>query len=335
MRLATIEQLKACRASSSQPLYGPPEKPLIADSFSSQAVPSLKRRCLDAVAPWIFPFKGWITRRRVGRLLPEHDIFLTKGYRFAQAWTQQRFLRDVGSLNQQQVLLAGTHFNTLEARQWFERPIQSLHLLDIVDWTSSFHAEAAHLKTLCRPNLQFHHGTLDRLPLPDASINLIESRAVLEHVGNMDASAAEMARVLAPGGHAFHGFGPLYFTHGGDHCIGTYGVDHGYDHLLLENETYQHKLRDETAFDQFGKEASDARYWAIQGIFSYLKPHEYLNAFAAHFDFKWILGIINEDALRFRASQPERWQQLIGAGLGESDLLIGSLIVLVKKKPSV
>jgi SAM-dependent methyltransferase len=333
MRLAHIAQLKAQRGSSSQPLYGPPEAPLSAQTFSNPVLPTLKRQLLAAVAPRIFPLKLWATKRRFGQLLPAHDILLTTGYRFAQTWAQRRFLRDVSLLVQQRVLLAGTHFNTPEARQWFQRPIQSLHLLDIVDWSSSFKAEAAHLKTLCRPSLQFHHGTLDKLPLPDASLDMIESRAVLEHVGNMSASAAEMARVLAPGGYAFHGFGPLYFTHGGDHCIGAYGLDHGYDHLLLDNADYDRRLRDETAFDQFGKEASDARYWAIQGIFSYLKPEEYLNAFAPHFDFQWVLGIINEAALTFRSSQPERWQHLLDAGLSECDLLLSSLIVLLKKKP--
>ncbi len=39
-----------------------------------------------------------------------------------------------------------------------------------------------------------------RLPLPDASVDIIFSYAVLEHVGNPEAVAAEIGRVLKPGG---------------------------------------------------------------------------------------------------------------------------------------
>lgn len=42
------------------------------------------------------------------------------------------------------------------------------------------------------------------LPFPDASVDLIISRAVLEHVDGVPAAARNMARVLRPGGEALH-----------------------------------------------------------------------------------------------------------------------------------
>lgn len=334
MRLDTIEQIKASRAKASQPLYGPPESHLAVSTSGARAF-SLKRKLMKAMAPLAFPMKLKASQRLYGNMLSDWNVQLTTGYHFAEDWVRSRFATAAGSWHGKRVLVPGTNFNTREAREWFDRPIKTLHLLDIVDWGPSFEAGAGKLRQLCQPALEFHHGTLDHLPLPDESIDLMESRAVLEHVGNMAASAAEMARVLAPRGLALHGFGPLYFTHGGDHCIAAQGLEHGYDHLLLDEAEYVRALMDEPAFDRLGKEASDARYWAIQQIFSYLKPEEYLQAFAPWFDFELTLGMINEQALLFRAARPDLWQQLLRAGLRESDLLIGALTVILKKKKNL
>jgi SAM-dependent methyltransferase len=331
MRLDTIKQIQTSRAKASQPLYGPPASHLMVSRSGAQGL-SFKRRLMKAMTPLVFPLKLKATQRLHSNILPGWNLQLTTGYRFAEDWVRSRFASAAGSWHDKRVLVPGTNFNTREARDWFDRPIKTLHLLDIVDWGPSFAAGAENLQQLCKPSLQFHHGTLDQLPLPDESIDLMESRAVLEHVGNLADSAAEMARVLVPGGLALHGFGPLYFTHGGDHCIAAKGLQHGYDHLLLDDEEYVRSLMDEPTFERLGKEASDARYWAIQRIFSYLKPQEYLEAFAPWFDFELVLGIINEQALLFRSIKPDLWQQLLQAGLKESDLLIGSLTVILRKK---
>jgi SAM-dependent methyltransferase len=44
----------------------------------------------------------------------------------------------------------------------------------------------------------------ERLPVPSASVDLILSRALLEHVNGVPAAIREMARVLRPGGVALH-----------------------------------------------------------------------------------------------------------------------------------
>jgi SAM-dependent methyltransferase len=45
-------------------------------------------------------------------------------------------------------------------------------------------------------------GSLDAMPFADGSFDTILCNAVLEHVGQVDAVMAELARVLKPGGHA-------------------------------------------------------------------------------------------------------------------------------------
>lgn len=334
MRLESIQRIKSRRAIASQPLYPAPANPLELLAGSAPA-PSLKRRVSKALAPAAFPLK-WLGAKWSHRhSLSDWQGLLTSGYHFSQDWVQRRFAQAAGGWADKRVLLPGTNFNTNEARQWFARPVTDLHLLDIMDWGPSFEAASAQLRDLCPAKLTFHHGTLDALPLPDESIDVIESRAVLEHVGNMGATAAETARVLAPGGVALHGFGPLYYSHGGDHCIAACGQEHGFDHLLLDEASYVKALMDENAFAQYGLEASDARYWAIQQIFSYLKPQEYLEAFAPFFDFVLVLGMVNPQAVAFRKAHPETWRRMRDQGLAEADLLIGGMSLILRKKQGV
>ncbi|MEX1025424.1 MAG: metalloregulator ArsR/SmtB family transcription factor [Planctomycetota bacterium] len=50
--------------------------------------------------------------------------------------------------------------------------------------------------------LEFHAGTLDALPLADASCDGVLAGMVLHHMADLDAPLAEMRRVLVPGGRA-------------------------------------------------------------------------------------------------------------------------------------
>jgi SAM-dependent methyltransferase len=50
------------------------------------------------------------------------------------------------------------------------------------------------------PGLELHQSDLARLPLPDASVDLIMSRSVFEHLTDPASVYAEFARVLRPGG---------------------------------------------------------------------------------------------------------------------------------------
>lgn len=50
------------------------------------------------------------------------------------------------------------------------------------------------------PGIETHKTDLAHLPLPDASVDLIMSRSVFEHLTDPDAVYRELARVLKPGG---------------------------------------------------------------------------------------------------------------------------------------
>ena len=51
-----------------------------------------------------------------------------------------------------------------------------------------------------RANVAFHHLRDERLPLPEGSVDRAVSKNVLEYVPDVDATLAEIKRVLAPGG---------------------------------------------------------------------------------------------------------------------------------------
>ena len=50
------------------------------------------------------------------------------------------------------------------------------------------------------PNVEFHKGFIEEIPLPDASVDLVISNGVINLVADKPAVFAEIARVLRPGG---------------------------------------------------------------------------------------------------------------------------------------
>jgi SAM-dependent methyltransferase len=50
------------------------------------------------------------------------------------------------------------------------------------------------------PNVEFHQATIDKLPLPDASVDCVISNCVINLAPNKPAVFREIARVLKPGG---------------------------------------------------------------------------------------------------------------------------------------
>ena len=49
-------------------------------------------------------------------------------------------------------------------------------------------------------NVELLHGTIEQVPLPDASVDVVISNCVIVLAGDKDATVAEIARVLRPGG---------------------------------------------------------------------------------------------------------------------------------------
>ena len=178
----------------------------------------------------------------------------------------------------------------------------------------------------------FKVGTAEDIPFDDASFDLITSDAVLEHVGNLAGSIAESCRVLRPGGRMLHHFGPLYYSIGGDHCIGSYGLGTGFDHLLLTQDDYQRRISDMEFFGALPYPQTFCNAWAVWTRFSFARVVDYLDAFDKHTDLLTVHATVLTEALEFREQHPVQWKKMLDAGVAEQDLLVSALSVVASKR---
>jgi len=99
-------------------------------------------------------------------------------------------------------------------------------------------------------SLEFYSLEPDgRIPLPAASIDVILSSSVLEHVGNLPRALAELRRVLRPGGLALHRWHP-FATRRGAHLGATLGLPFAH-RLFPEADLVQAYYR--SLIDKYGR----------------------------------------------------------------------------------
>jgi SAM-dependent methyltransferase len=94
---------------------------------------------------------------------------------------------------------------------------QVLRALDGFDLAKLWIGDASGLDTR---RLQLHHVSAASLPFADNSVDACTSVSFLEHVDDVDAVLAEMARVLRPGGYVVHSIDGLDHGSYGDDAIG-------------------------------------------------------------------------------------------------------------------
>jgi SAM-dependent methyltransferase len=130
--------------------------------------------------------------------------------------------------------------------------------------------------------LTARYGNLLRFSQADAtnlnfsracSFDIVGSDAVLEHLTNVPAAAAEAYRVLKPGGTFYAAFGPLWHCWGGDHFSGWDAASNGYNHIVLDEAQYK---RYQSLAGEYVHSEHDGRTWIRSGLFSYLRVNEYL-----------------------------------------------------------
>jgi SAM-dependent methyltransferase len=169
--------------------------------------------------------------------------------------------------------------------------------------------------------------------LPSESFDIISSFAVWEHVRDFDALIKESRRLIKPEGVVLSAFGPLWYTYSGDHFSAAGGLENGFNHLLLNQTDYFNWIDSFQRQDSWA--TSEESYFEIrrhirEGMFSYLKPREYIQKVEKSFTRLYTIAIISPEALAFRSAYPYKWQQLLKQHeLLEEDLLIKSLILFL------
>jgi ubiquinone/menaquinone biosynthesis C-methylase UbiE len=91
--------------------------------------------------------------------------------------------------------------------EFYAQRCKAVTALDVIDYSAQ-HAGKPYT---------FLHYNGNKIPLPDASVRIVTSHSVLEHVADLPASMSEIDRVLRVGGYAFLTISPLYYSSWGSH----------------------------------------------------------------------------------------------------------------------
>jgi len=178
-------------------------------------------------------------------------------------------------------------------------------------------------------SLTFGQGDLESLPeIASESIDIVASDAVFEHVRNLKTVAKESHRILCRGGILYATFGPLWFSWGGDHLGADQALKDGYNHLLLPPEAYRASLND---MGEHSHSEEDGRTWIRNGLFSYLRPNEYLQILEEVGFRREHLGMVVEPrAVRCLELFPEV-RRLVHAQVDPIDAVISAMTLIVRK----
>lgn len=176
--------------------------------------------------------------------------------------------------------------------------------------------------------VEFIQSYLEKIAeIPDASIDIISSDAVLEHIKNMPEVLKEFHRILKPSGVLYSTYGPLWYSWGGDHVSGYDNIYSGYNHLIMNKAEYQ------TYLDQYGSyhhNEDDGRTWITHDLFSHLRPHEYIQKIEQQpFKRNFVASIIDPRAVACLNHQPLK-EKL--KPYNEIDLITSGMTIIYAKK---
>lgn len=327
-----LDSILACRQflGTNIPVCAPEDiSGRIQDSFCIVPREPMKRKVVRAVAPLAL----YLLRRRNTRLLTQPLSFLVNALcleeRFGDDSSHAALNRIITGRQLKRVLVPGCYQGGEDVQYWLRRGVERLDGIDLNNLADRWAVIIPQLESHYRRRVLFQQAPLEQLPFASESFDVVATRAVLEHVQNLDAVNTETARVLKPGGLAWHCFGPLYFCLGGDHCIDAYGRADGYSHLLLAESEYQARIRNQAFFDQ--QSDPNLPFWALRNQFSFAFAREYLDGFKRHFQTRHVVAKLSAPSIEFRQDYPDQWRQLRQAGLAEEDLVVKGLSVVLEK----
>ena len=177
--------------------------------------------------------------------------------------------------------------------------------------------------------VEFYQTDLTNLSKFDnSSYDLISSDAVLEHVTNLEKVLGEFYRILVKNGLLYSTFGPIWSGYHGDHFSGWDKIENGYNHLLLDKDSYRSYL-DLKKYD--GHSEDDGRTWIENNLFSYLKPYQYIDLLhKANFSKIYVKALIEPNALKCFSLRPDIRERLL-KDYSLMDLLITGMSIFFQK----
>ncbi|OGV52482.1 MAG: hypothetical protein A2X49_09205 [Lentisphaerae bacterium GWF2_52_8] len=330
MRLESIQRAKRELGSGLQAYSSKDISRQIVDPSILLPAESIKRRLARLVALPALRLQQSAIRRRADVNVNVHCDYLCIEDRFGTDASLAVLLKRTRVEPIARVLIPGCYAGGEDVQFWLRRGVKRLDGIDVYSLQERWDRIVPELRRFFDAEVSFCQGAIEAIPSPGESFDLIASSSVLEHVRNLRIMVDETNRVLRPGGWAWHCFGPLYYSFGADHCIAAYGDEAGYDHLLLDEDEYQKRIRNQAFFDT--QPDPNLPFWALQQQFSFATAAEYLDHFSRRFHLEFVVVKLSAKGLAYRRAYPEKWAQLIRAGIEECDLLIKSLAVVLRKK---
>lgn len=329
MRLNEIIATKARIENLLEPLPKGANDAFSMQNFRVQRTSSLKRRVLDSVADGVLSCITNSNRRKLGfeLTIPWNQIAIGERWVVASSWKK---LHKAKRSSLKSVLVQGCHAGDGAVLKWLGEGLPIVSGIELEDLSAIWKTTIPALEAAYQAKIDFKQGSVDAVPFPDASFDVVTSEAVYEHVYNLKMAAKEMHRVLRPDGIAYHSIGPLYYTFAGDHCISAYGPQAGYDHLLLSDVEYRKRVADKKFFSTFVD--PNCSYWAMHDKFSFAQPQEYFEVFKPYFEIEDVTVVICDESLRFRQNYPDRWRMLLDAGLDEQCLCVKAMHVRARRR---
>lgn len=232
------------------------------------------------------------------------------------------------SLGGREILVAGCG-TARDIESWIRFKPQRIVGIDWFSYARAWTLLKRHYAQIT-PATEVHFAQADLAhmsDIPDASVDVISSDAVFEHLKNLPEVLIEFHRILRPGGVLYATFGPLWYGYGGDHVSGYDAVTSGYNHLLLNVEDYQHYL------DNMGTHTHsehDGRTWIKHDLFSRLTPRQYLDCLQqAGFKRLFVSAVI--DPLAVACLTAPQFDKTKVAHLDHLDLLISGMTIIYER----
>ena len=303
------------------------------ETITLPAVPWRERLIKRPIRRFAYPLynalvSSWL-RHRYGCLGLEVDQWLW-GQRGNDFERQRRRVNQYLSLRGKDIVVAGCGTGR-DVPSWLTFDPGSLTGVDYFSYARMWSALTQHFQAQYPASrVDFCQADLTALDqFSDASVDVIGSDAVFEHVRDLSAVLKEFHRILRPGGVVYATYGPLWYCWGGDHISGSDQLHHGYNHLLLAREAYEKYL---DGLGEYTHSEHDGRTWIKHGLFSYLRPLQYLQSLeAAGFGRLFVGVIIEPRAIQCLAERPDLRAQLMAEN-SALDLIITGMSIIYQKR---
>lgn len=293
---------------------------------------TFKRKLLDQI---IYPLSTKITTSLNLLAYPELSKLSFKsdqllfGDRGSGFLALVKILSNFISLSQSSVFIQGCGLGQ-EALDWSKVGVDSVVGMDLFNFEKGWQQVSQASKDT---KVSFINGDFCHTQLEPQSFDVISSFAVWEHAKNFDSMLKETQRLIKPKGVVLSAFGPLWYTFSGDHFSAAGGLENGFNHLLLNQTDYFkwiNSFEPQSSLATQEESYFEIRKHIYEGLFSYLRPRDYINKVEQYFTRVYTIVIISPQALAFRSAYPSKWQELLTMeNIIEEDLLIKSLVLFL------